>query len=317
MIKIIQGDTLEELKKMPNEYVDCIITSPPYWTQRFYGGLEKEIGLENTPEEYIQRLFVICKQLKRVLKKQGTFWLNIDDVYYGSGHGKADDLTGSKQGTVKGMASENMRSFFNKQRNLPHPFLKKKDLCLIPDRLIDKLQKDGWYIRSRIIWHKPNAMPENVTDRPTNDYEFLFLLTKSNKYYFDTQREPHKQNSLDRIKKPWHGKLCKGHSLGSLKNGNMLKMCHPKGRNFRTVWSINTKGVKNIHVAKFPEELCIKPILAGCPQNGLVMDCFAGSGTVGVVAKKLNRRFIGIELNKDYIEKIAEPRIRNTHSTLF
>lgn len=309
-ITIYQGNTLAVLKELSDNLVDTIITSPPYWTQRFYGGLKDEIGLENTPEEYIISILKICKELKRILKKEGTFWLNIDDVYYGSGHGKADDLTGSKQGTVKGMANENIRNFFNKQRNLPHSVLKKKDLCLIPEQLIIKLQKDGWYIRSKIIWHKPNAMPENVKDRPTNDYEILFLLTKSNKYYFKNQREPHKLNSLKRIKKPWHGKLCKGHSLGSLKNGSMLKMCHPEGRNFRTVWTINTTGIKNFHVAMFPEKLCIKPILAGCPKDGIILDPFMGAATTGVMARKLNRKFIGIELNKKYIDEIAIPRLQ-------
>lgn len=311
MSEIICGDALTELKKLESESIDCCITSPPYWTQRFYSGHPKETGLEETPEQYIDNLLEICKEIKRTLKKQGTFWLNIDDVYYGSGHGKGDNLKDSKQGTVKGMAEENIRTFFNKQRNLPHPFLKKKDLCLIPERLIIKLQQNGWYSRSRIIWWKPNAMPENVLDRPTNDYEFLFLLTKSPRYYFVLQREPHKESSLRRIKKPWHGRTYKGFSLGSIKNGDMSRMCHPEGRNFRTVWSINTSGTKHNHVAKFPEELCIKPILAGCPKDGIVLDPFCGSGTTCIVAKKLGRNYLGIDLNPKYVE-MAEKRIANT-----
>jgi len=346
------GDALEILKTFPDGCVDMMLTSPPYWTQRYYSGHPKEIGLEKTPEEYINNLFVICKELKRVLKKSGTFWLNIDDVYYGSGHGKADDLRGSKQGTIKGIADKNIRIFFNKQRNLPHPYLKKKDLCLIPDRLIDKLQKDGWYIRSRVIWYKPNAMPENVKDRPVNDYEFLFLLSKSNKYYFDYQaiRTPYIKplnrwggeklkvklircprclglgripiESLNPCKCPdcsgkgiIYKKSAWDKEMGQKTYRDRNMRPNPKGRNCRTVWAINTQASFGNHIAKFPEKLCVKPILAGCPPKGIVLDPFMGSGTVGVVAKKLGRNYIGIELNPEYV-KMAKKRITNTEGRL-
>lgn len=316
---IIQGDALEVLKTLPDEYIDCCITSPPYWTQRFYGGCSKEIGLEETSEEYIQNLFLICKEIKRVLKNIGTFWLNIDDVYYGSGHGKADSLEGSKQGTVKGMAEMGIRSFFNQQRNKKHSIIKKKDLCLIPERLIIELQKDGWFIRSKIVWYKPNAMPENVNDRPTNDYELLFLITKSNKYYFNHEAIKEKYNRpLER----WGGEVLKaegksnwdkGTKQNTYRNRNMRP--DPLARNCRAVWSINTQGTKYNHVAKFPEELCIKPIKAGCPVGGLILDPFFGAGTTGVVAKKLGRNYIGIELNKTYCD-MARKRIDNTMGSL-
>lgn len=298
------GDVLSQLKYIPDESIDCIVTSPPYWTQRSYGRLPNEIGLEKSPEEYIENLVNIFKELKKKIKKSGTFYLNIEDVYYGSGHGKADDLKGSKQGTIKGIGDKNIRSFFNKQRNLPHPFLKKKDLCLIPFRLIDKLQKDGWWIRSCIIWHKPNAMPENVKDRPTNDYEFVFLLTKSAKYYF--------KPILEKYNKPlnrWGGNnlVAKGKSFWdketsqkTYRNRNMRP--NPKGRNFRTIWSINTQPTHWEHPAKFPEELCYRAIKSGCPEGGIVLDPFMGSGTTGVVARKLNRKFIGIELSQSYCD---------------
>lgn len=346
-VKLWHGSALEVLKTFPDESVQMVMTSPPYWTQRFYSGHSKEIGLEKTPEQYIDNLFEICKEIKRVLKKEGTFWLNIDDVYYGSGHGRADDLQGSKQITVKGMANKNIRSFFNKQRNLPHFYLKKKDLCLIPERLIIKLQQDGWYIRSKIIWHKPNAMPENVNDRPTNDYEFLFLLTKSNKYYFDYKAIKEKYTKpLNR----WAGdelkvleeqcRNCGGYGIiKEYKTHNVIRCneCKGKGktkiksdwdegtgqktyrnrnmrpdsnaRNCRAVWAINTKSVKNDHVAKYPEELCLIPIEAGSKCGDIVLDPFCGSGTTGVVATKLGRKFWGIDLSKDYLEKIAIPRI--------
>jgi DNA modification methylase len=306
---IIQGDTLTELKKLPDESIDCCITSPPYWTQRFYGGGENEIGLEKTPERYIKDLFIVFKELKRVLKKSGTFWLNIDDVYYGSGHGKADDLTGSKQGTIKGMSDKNMRSFFNKQRNLPHNFLKKKDLCLIPFRLIDKLQKDGWYIRNCIIWYKPNAMPENVKDRFVNDYEFLFLLTKSYKYYFKQILEPYLQK-LNR----WGGIINREIETNKYKQMARKRSYRPNqnGRLKRSVWSINTSGWRDIteHVAPFPQELIDPLIKAGCPEKGLILDPFMGSGTTAIVAKRNKCNWLGIELNPDYV-KIANKRINN------
>ena len=317
--KIICGDSLSVLKTFPDELVDCCITSPPYWTQRFYGGFDNELGLEETSKKYIEKLFEICKEIKRVLKKEGTFWLNIDDVYYGSGHGKADDLRGSKQATVKGMANEEVRSFFNKQRNLPHPILKKKDLCLIPERLIIKLQENGWYIRSKIIWYKPNAMPENVIDRPINDYEFLFLLTKSQKYYFDYKAIKEKYfKPLNR----WAGNILEAKGKSKWDEGTKQKTYRNRNmrpdkiaRNCRAVWTINTSPTKYNHVARFPEKLCIKPILAGCPQEGICLDPFMGSGTTAVVVKSLNRNYLGIELNPKYIE-MAEKRISNTQGTL-
>jgi len=311
--KVIQGDALSVLKTFPNNSIDMAMTSPPYWTQRFYGGIDGEVGLENTPEEYIEKLLLIFKELKRVLKKMGTFWLNIDDVYYGSGHGRADDLSGSKRGTIKGMPDKNVRSFFSQQRNLPHPYLKKKDLCLIPFRLIDKLQRDGWYIRACNIWHKPNAMPENVVDRTSSDYEFLFLLTKSNKYYFDYKAirekytKPMNRWGGDKLKVRGKSNWDKGVGQKTYRDRNMRP--NEDGRNCRAVWSINTKPSIGNHVAKFPEALCIRPIVAGCPRNGIVLDPFIGSGTTAKVAMELGRNYIGIELNPKYIKEIANQRI--------
>jgi len=164
---IICGDAQEVLKTLESGSIDCVITSPPYWGQRFYGNIS-EIGSERTPEEYIERLFVVCREIKRVLKKSGTFWLNISDTYYSPSRKRLNGAGSCRIGR--------------------HPFLKRKDLCLIPERLVDWLQKDGWYVRSVVIWFKVNSRPESVKDRLVNDYEFLFLLTKSPRYYFKVIR---------------------------------------------------------------------------------------------------------------------------------
>lgn len=317
-ITIYNGDCLEVMKQFKDGSIDMIMTSPPYWTQRSYGNGENEIGLENTPKAYIDVLVKIFNEVKRVLKKEGVFWLNIDDVYYGSGHGKGGDLTKAKQGTVKGMANKEMRSFFNRMRNVPHPFLKRKDLCLIPERLIDKLQRQGWWIRSRVIWRKPNAMPENVKDRPTNDYEFLYLLTKSARYFFT----PILENYTAPLNR-WGGNKLETKSVSSwdkatgqrtYRNRNMRP--NPKGRNFRAVWDINTQPTKYDHPAKYPEALCEKTIKCGSPESGIILDPFMGSGTTLVAAKKLGRKAVGIEISKKYCD-IAIKRLKNVQTELF
>ena len=170
------------------------------------------------------------------------------------------------------------------------------------------MQDRGWILRNEIIWHKPNAMPSSVKDRFTVDFEKVFFFVKNKKYYFEQQRQPHKEVSLNRIKKPWHGNLTPGHALGGLKDGDMSKMCHPDGRNMRTVWTINTRSFRGAHFATFPPDLIEPMILAGCPKDGLVLDPFMGAGTTAVVAKKLGRSYLGVELNKEYID-IANKRI--------
>ena len=302
-IQIIQGDSLEVLQQMESESINCVITSPPYYGLRDYGTgiweggdpecphyrtskrsdktitghkkmvdsghpvgdaiyktvcplcgavrVDKQIGLEETPEQYVAKLVEIFREVRRVLKKDGTVWLNMGDTYC---------ITAQNQ-------------------------YKSKDLIGIPWQVAFALRNDGWYLRQDIIWHKPNPMPESASDRCTKSHEYIFLLSKTPKYYFN----------FEAIKEPCTSE--KGY------------------RRKRDVWTIATKPYKEAHFATFPEELVAPCLLAGCPEQGTALDLFAGAGTVGVVCKKTNRNFIGIELNPEYIS-IATTRILKTPETL-
>jgi site-specific DNA-methyltransferase (adenine-specific) len=297
----ICGDSLEVMRGLKDESVDCVITSPPYWGLRDYG-VDGQLGLEPHFNEYIFKLIAIFDEVKRVLKKEGTCWVNLGDTYSGNKEGKTD-------AKVSDYLKETTTRLHKKA------VIQEKCLCQIPSRFAIAMTDKGWILRNRIIWQKPNAMPSSVEDRFTVDYEDIFFFVKSKKYNFDTQRIPHKEVSLKRIEKPWHGKLTKGHTLGGLKDGDMHKMCHPDGRNMRAVWSVNTASLKEAHFATFPEALIEPMVLAGCPKGGVVLDPFFGAGTTGVVAKKLGRNYLVIELNPEYI-KIAQKRIDGVTSPL-
>jgi DNA modification methylase len=265
---IICGDAKGELKKFPSNYFQCCITSPPYWGLRDYG-IPHQIGAEPKLDDYINNLVEVFREVRRTLSDDGTLWLNIGDSYTSGNRTWRDP---DKKNPARGM---NYRP--------PTPSgLKSKDLIGVPWRLAFALQSDGWFLRSDIIWHKPNCQPESVKDRPTRSHEYLFLLTKSERYLYnyDEIMEP----STDR-----------------------------KGlRNRRTVWPIKTEPFKYAHFAVFPKEL-IKPcILGGSKRGDVVLDPFFGSGTVGIVGLKLNRRFVGIELNPEFIE-IARRRFIDEH----
>ena len=304
---IYSGDCLEVLKTLPDESVDCVMTSPPYWALRNYG-IIGEIGSEQTIQEYITNLCNIFDEVKRVLKKEGTCWVNLGDTYYGSGTGK------------HGYAPENMATM--KSKGTLGDELVSKSLCQIPSRFAIEMSNRGWILRNEIIWHKPNAMPSSVKDRFTVDFEKMFFFTKNKKYYFETQREPHNPDSIKRAARGrTSAKLDDGQYSTSYKSkyvgydnlkedfeSGKLRGVHPEGRNKRTVWKISTKGFKDAHFAVYPEELCYTPIKAGCPEGGVVLDPFFGAGTTGVVALKQKKHFIGIELNEKYI-KIAWNRI--------
>jgi DNA modification methylase len=275
---IYNMDCLEGLKSLPDNCVDCCITSPPYFGLRDYG-VAGQIGLEETPEDYVQRLVNVFAEVYRVLKPTGTLWVNIGDSY----------------ATWEG--------------------IKPKDLLGIPWLLAFELRRAGWYLRQDIIWHKPNAMPESVTDRCTKSHEYIFLLSKTAKYYFDNEAifEPVAISTIERSKSkklPRYGGdkyTATPNKFYLTKSGNMYE---PRpSRNKRSVWSVSTKPFKDAHFATFPDTLIVDCIKAGSPENGLILDPFMGSGTTAVVARKLSRNYIGFELNPEYVE-ISNRRIK-------
>jgi DNA modification methylase len=310
---IINADVLQGLRMLPDNSIDCCVTSPPYYALRDYG-VNGQIGLEPTPELYIDKLAEVFEQVRRVLKPEGTLWLNIGDSYAGSNKGKgkktdADDNNLQPQASTIG---DTITTW-----NLPN--YKNKDLIGIPFMLAFALRAKGWYLRQDIIWAKPNPMPESVTDRCTKSHEYIFLLTKSAHYYFDNQAiiEPaafdNRSNFLRTPSKKYLQSSTGTFSVQTLNKGNSRRWREIDGhciRNKRDVWFVPTKPMNEAHFATFPQKLIKDCILAGCPENGIVLDCFMGSGTTAITARKQNRKYIGIELNSDYI-KIADKRLYN------
>ncbi len=297
--KIYNIDCLEGLKQLPDNSINCCVTSPPYWGLRDYG-VEGQLGLESTPEEYVAKMVEVFREVKRVLRDDGTLWLNLGDCYNGSG-GAGGDY--SKGGLKEGQPKYPGRKVAT---------LKPKDLVGIPWMVAFALRADGWYLRQDIIWHKPNPMPESVKDRCTKAHEYIFLLAKSAQYYYDNEaiKEDAKPESEKRYKSTFYTgkKEISGQGRpGNASNTPGYKKWTGK-RNKRSVWTVTTKPFKEAHFATFPPDL-IKPcILAGCPKDGIVLDPFMGSGTTGMVAAMYQRNFIGFELNPEYC-KMAKKRI--------
>lgn len=312
--KIIQGDSLEVLKTLPNESVDCAITSPPYWALRDYG-VEGQLGLEPTFQEYITKLCDIFDEVKRVLKKEGTCWVNLGDTY-GTGSGKDENRKYSKQGTMKSWL-DGKPSFKGYE----------KSLLMIPERFAIEMMNRGWKVRNKIIWHKKNAMPSSVCDRLSNKYELVYFFVKSGRYNFDLdsirvpfeteEKRPDgvvrarefgyntKLGSKNREMEETARKFGKRRPPGA--SGEYIR--NSKGKNPGDVWTLTLQPHPHKHIAMFPEKLISPMILAGCPVGGVVMDIFMGAGTTGLVAKKLGRNYLGIELNPAYIE-IANDRLK-------
>jgi len=307
--RILCGDALEVLRTLPDGCVNCCITSPPYFGLRDYG-VDGQIGLEETPEAYIARLTEVFREVRRIMVPDGTLWIVIADSYAGSGKGRNKDgrhsVDGSKSGSYRGQTD----GVIGKQRT----GCKAKDMLGIPWLLAFALRDDGWYLRSDIIWHKPNAMPHSVTDRPVNTYEHLFLLVKSPKYYFDYHalEVPTSEDTKKRMGRNFNpGKYADGAPGQSAQTINRISgpaANVPAMRRGRDVWSVPTAPYKGAHFAAFPLELVKPCILAGCPENGIVIDPFFGSGTTGAAALALGRRYLGIELNPEYI-RLAEKRL--------
>lgn len=392
---VIQGDCLEILKTLPDNFVDCCVTSPPYYGLRDYGTatweggdpncphrrlskysektktghaqaelagnvgdaiyktvcplcgavrVDKQIGLEETPEEYIRKLTNVFHEVKRVLKDDGTLWVNIGDSYAG-GQGR---WGGTDEMSDKQISNSGSLGQIHNSNKWNHDVIKNKDLIGIPWMLAFALRVDGWYLRQDIIWHKPNPMPESVKDRCTKSHEYIFLLSKKQNYYFDYEAIQELATGYDGRKDTMNKgsqkyadanylqdertqtMASKGHERWQYKNladkGQIPNSMHIRRadgekdiiypvRNKRDVWTVPTRPIKVAHFATFPEEL-IKPcILAGSKPNGIVLDPFFGSGTTGRVAISLSRKYLGIELNPEYIE-IEKKRIDGVQMTL-
>jgi len=372
---ILQGDALQVLRTLPNESIDCVMTSPPYWALRDYG-VKDQLGLEPTFQKYIDKLCNIFDEVKRVLKKSGTCWVNIGDTYGGSGGDSGKKIGRERRGShgidTRPVGISGLKGNQQATKGL------EKSLVQIPSRFSIEMCNRGWILRNTIIWYKPNCMPSSAKDRFTVDFEYLFFFVKNKKYWFEQQLEK-STYSDDRLGK---GRL----EYGGKRNTAVVVS---DNRNKRTVWKITTKGYKEAHFAVYPEKLCETPIKAGCPEfickkcgkgkekivereiapkevftkkntseesftgsyvegemrgqgqklqdwrnkhpdkfkgytncncnagfeGGIVLDPFAGACTTGVVAKKLNRNYIMIEINPEYV-KMGEKRLSNTQSPL-
>lgn len=363
--KIIQSDCIEGMKQLPDACVDCCVTSPPYFGLRDYG-TAGQIGLESTPEAFVAKMVEVFEQVRRVLKPGGTLWLNLGDSYAAGPKNRTAEQA-ERKSTIRGSTETQRQSL--KQQNKIVAGLKPKDLIGVPWMVAFALRSAGWYLRQDIIWNKPNPMPESVTDRCTKAHEYIFLLSKSQKYYYDafSIATPYQDKTLTTfgcdvkgkgdgtgliqsenwansisVRKPKEWKTPDGWDTGKGSHGAYHKEGREKGKkgykhrgtgdqkltghsgnyddqgnligtgkaNKRSVWSVSTMPYKEAHFATFPEELPATCIKAGCPIGGTVLDPFMGAGTTALVARKLDRNFIGFELNPEYI-KIAEKRLRD------
>ena len=308
---VYNEDCLQGLRKLPAECVDCCVTSPPYYALRDYG-CDGQIGLEDTPQAYIDRLTEVFMEVHRVLKPTGTLWVNIGDSYCGTGD----------KGEWKDPKNVNGRNGQAVSKTKIVDGCKSKDLIGIQWMLAFSLRNAGWYLRQDIIWHKPNPMPESVTDRCTKAHEYIFLLSKSKQYYFDNAQIQEEATGYDGRKdtmmkgstKYADAPIVPGQSVQSMAKRGHERWKFKEGedgtatpvRNKRDVWSVNTKPDMNAHFAVYPEELIRPCILAGCPKGGVVLDPFMGSGTTARVARHWGRHYVGFELNPDYIDIIRK-----------
>jgi DNA modification methylase len=294
---------------MPDQSVHCCVTSPPYFGLRDYG-VGGQIGLEQTPDEYVAEMVAVFREVRRVLRDDGTLWLNLGDSYAGSGR-----TGGGQQGARTGaMSSPTGKGSWWSPKGTG---LKVKDRMLIPARTALALQADGWWVRDEIVWHKPNPMPSSVADRTTPSHEMVYMLSKSETYYYDHEA----------VKEP---AVCDRPSGNGFKRGPRKSYQNADGsargnderwrdvggkRNRRSVWTVSVRPFKGAHHATFPPDLIDPCILAGCPEGGVVLDPFFGAGTTGVAAIRRNRSFVGIEINPDYAA-LAERRIFNEYEQL-
>ena len=299
---ILFGDCRETLKEFDEKARMCV-TSPPYYGLRNYGGEDCQIGLEESPEEYIRNLVEVFREVGKNLTDDGTLWVNIGDSYYNYRPGKG-------QGLVKQSVSNTKQDLPDKcaRRGNKLDGLKEKDLIGIPWMLAFALRADGWYLRQDIIWHKPNPMPESVRDRCTKAHEYIFLFSKNKKYFYDNEaiKEPAKDwGTRDRTNGKYHNP-----GTGLQPHSGLTKSYDKKNK--RSVWSVTKKPYKGAHFATYPPDLIEPCILAGSEKGDIVLDPFMGSGTTAMVAKSLGRDYIGCELHKDY-GYLIQKRVEEYH----
>lgn len=312
-VRILIGDVREQLRLLPADHFDCVVTSPPYWGLRDYG-IAGQIGLEPTLGEHLGMMVDVFNEVRRVMKPTATLWLNYGDCYATSPNGRSAADTKA--------AGNDDRTFRDKPFSTIGGVLKAKDLCMIPNRLAIALQESGWYVRSEIIWHKPNPMPESIKDRPGCSHEKVWLLSKSPRYFYDhiAVRQPLAAASYSRLSQDIENQEGSDRANGGSKTNGKMKAVKfggnkggenptysgkdwnplDEGANLKNVWTIATAAFSEAHFATFPPELAERCIKAGCPVGGLVLDPFGGAGTTGLVADRLQRNATLIELNPEY-----------------
>jgi site-specific DNA-methyltransferase (adenine-specific) len=303
--RIIAGDCIEGLRTLPDASVHCCVTSPPYWGLRDYGH-DGQIGLEETPEAYVARMVEVFREVRRVLRDDGTCWVNLGDSYYAGGW-ECRRVNAVGNGS---MPPESRKSGIASKID----GLKVKDLVGIPWRVAFALQADGWYLRQDIIWHKPNPMPESVRDRCTKAHEYVFLLTKSERYFYDAEAVSEAALCPDAKEVPYATRRVLDGTATEIRRQDRTYTAGAT-RNRRSVWTVTTKPYSGAHFAVMPSNLVEPCIKAGCPEGGTVLDPFAGSGTTLAVAAELGRNAIGCELNPEYIA-LAERRIKDARSSV-
>jgi len=307
---IYNTDALTGLRQLPDESVDCIVTSPPYWQMRDYGigsivwpdGWSGQLGLEPTREEFIAHLCMIFDECRRVLKSSGTLWVNLGDTY------NNPQKYSNKKECPQTISRGNNRNFVTGKRKMSSAnTFPSKSLCNIPNKFADEMILRGWVLRNEIIWYKPACMPSSVRDRFTVDFEKVFFFTKSQRYYFAQQFEPYAESTFGRYRRArtLNGKSADYRKLNGI---GMQRTTDPRGRNMRCVWRIPYEPSHEAHYAMYPSRLVETPIEAGCPEGGVVLDPFMGSGTTAVVARQLGRNYIGFEPNEEYVA-ICEKRL--------
>jgi DNA modification methylase len=340
--RIIPGDCIAGLRTLPDASVHCCVTSPPYWGLRDYGH-DGQIGLEATPEAYVARMVEVFREVRRVLRDDGTLWLNLGDSYAGSWGNQGRKETRGGQRPVNGPMLQRISAkavhdeeccldedclcdaglaggiYPDKKSHTgswvnDHPTLKAKDLVGIPWRVAFALQADGWWLRQDIIWHKPNPMPESVRDRCTKAHEYVFLLTKSQRYFYDAEAVSETAIHQDAKGIPYATRRVMDGNPTVISRQSLEYDAKPT-RNRRSVWTITTKPYGGAHFAVMPADLVEPCIKAGCPEGGTVLDPFAGSGTTLAVAAELGRNAIGCELSPVYIE-LAERRIKDARASV-